>query len=199
MTGAPAGPTDLHASAVSVLAGWAAPDRDQDDLRRTYLEHLLAHDDGMWRTCVPAHLTASLLVLDPDGSHVLLAHHRKGGFWGQFGGHCETGDVSLAAAALREGVEESGLGGLRLVGDGPVDLDRHALSGAFGACGEHLDVRFAAVVAAGARPVVSDESEDVRWFGVEDLPGSAVVDLGRLVERSRAALRGSRIGQSTTS
>lgn len=190
MTGGPGAGPDLHASALAVLEAWAPPDDTQDRLRAAYVEHLLRHRDGMWRTCLPAHLTASLLVLDPDGSHVLLALHGKGGFWGQFGGHCEAGDASLAAAALREGAEESGLPGLRLVGDGPVDLDRHALSGAFGACGEHLDVRFAAVAPAGAQPVVSAESDDVRWFPVSEVPASAVLDIGRLVVRSQAALRG---------
>lgn len=183
----------LHADAVRVLGEWTAPDEAQEQLRRAYLSHLLAHDDAMWRTCVPAHLTASLLVLDSTGTRVLLALHGKGGFWAQFGGHCEPGDSSLAAAALREGVEESGIAGLRLVGAEradrclPVELDRHALSSAFGTCGEHLDVRYVAVAPAGAEPVASAESRDVRWFAVDALPPGAVEDIGRLVQRARAA------------
>ena len=42
-------------------------------------------------SCVPAHLTASAMVLDHAGERVLLTLHRKGGFWGQLGGHCEPG------------------------------------------------------------------------------------------------------------
>jgi hypothetical protein len=76
------------------------------------------------------------------------------------------------------------------VGDGPVDLDRHLLSSAFGACGEHLDVRYAAVAPADGEPVVSDESHDLAWFAVDDLPPAAVADIGRLVERARAAVSG---------
>ena len=104
---------------------------------------LRAHDDGVWRSCVPSHLTASAMVLDSAGERVLLALHRKGGFWAQPGGHCEAADATLADAALREATEESGIDGLRLVGGGPVDLDRHQLSSAFGSCGEHLDVLLA--------------------------------------------------------
>jgi 8-oxo-dGTP pyrophosphatase MutT (NUDIX family) len=141
----------------------------------------------MLRDCVPAHLTASALVLDHAGERVLLTLHRKGGFWGQLGGHCEPQDGTLAAAALREATEESGIAGLRLVGDGPVDLDRHALSTAFGTCGEHLDVRYAVVAPPGAEPVVSEESDDLAWFSAGDLPGTAVEDLARLVRRARAA------------
>jgi 8-oxo-dGTP pyrophosphatase MutT (NUDIX family) len=180
--------TGPHASALQVLRGWVAPDDTQDGLRRAYVRHLVEHHDGLLVTCVPAHLTASLLVVDEPGGRVLLTHHRKGGFWGQLGGHVEAADVSLAAAALREGREESGIEGLRLLADEPVDLDRHRLSSAFGRCGEHLDVRYAAVAPAGAEPVTSAESLDVAWFPVDALPPEAVADLGRLVERTRALL-----------
>jgi 8-oxo-dGTP pyrophosphatase MutT (NUDIX family) len=191
----------LHADALRTLTGWAAPDDPQGLLRSAYVEHLRTHDDGMLRSCVPAHLTASALVLNHTGEQVLLTLHRKGGFWGQLGGHCEPQDDTLAAAALREATEESGIDGLRLVGDAPVDLDRHALSTAFGTCGEHLDVRYAVVAPPGAEPVVSEESDDVAWFSVDqfpagDLPGTAVEDLTRLVQRARAALAQSS-GQSS--
>jgi 8-oxo-dGTP pyrophosphatase MutT (NUDIX family) len=178
----------LHAGALETLRGWVAPDDAQDGLRRAYVQHVLDHDDGMLVTCVPAHLTASALVLDEAGERVLLTHHRKGGFWAQFGGHVETTDASLAAAALREAREESGIEGLRLLTDGPVDLDRHELSSAFGRCGEHLDVRYAAVAPAGAQPVTSAESLEVGWFPVDALPPESVPDIGRLVERARAVL-----------
>ena len=183
----------LHADALRSLTGWAAPDDPQEQLRSAYVEHLRTHDDGMLRSCVPAHLTASALVLDHTGEQVLLTLHRKGGFWGQLGGHCEPQDDTLAAAALREATEESGIDGLRLVVDAPVDLDRHALSTAFGTCGEHLDVRYAVVAPPGAEPVVSEESDDLAWFSIGrfpagDLPGTAVEDLARLVQRARAAL-----------
>ena len=185
--------TPLHADAVRVLTDWAAPDEEQERLRSAYLEHLARHDDGVFVGCVPAHLTASAMVLDHTGERVLLTLHRKGGFWGQLGGHCEPGDASLADAALREAREESGIADLRLVGAAdtvlPVDLDRHQLSAAFGRCGEHLDVRYAAVAPAGAEPVISDESDDLAWFPVDALPAGAVEDLGRLVGRARAALR----------
>jgi 8-oxo-dGTP pyrophosphatase MutT (NUDIX family) len=177
----------LHADALRTLTGWAAPDDPQERLRTAYVEHLRTHDDGMLKSCVPAHVTASVMVLDADAERVLLTLHRKGGFWGQLGGHCEPQDATLAAAALREATEESGIAGLRLVGDAPVDLDRHALSTAFGTCGEHLDVRYAVVAPPGAEPVVSEESDDLAWFPAGALPPAAVDDLGRLVRRARAA------------
>ena len=186
--------SDLHRDAVRVLTGWRAPDDEQERLRTSYVEHLRRHRDGLSRSCVPAHLTASALVVDAAGEHVLLALHRKGGFWAQVGGHCEPGDETLAGAALREATEESGIDGLRVLGPGPVDLDAHRLSGAFGSCGEHLDVRYVVVAPAGAEPVVSDESDDVRWFAWDALPRDAVVDLTRLVSAARE--RFAEVGQS---
>jgi len=177
----------LHGDAVRVLDAWRPDDDEQERLRASYLLHLHDHPDGLSRSCVPAHLTASALVLDATASHVLLTLHRKGGFWSQLGGHCEPSDGTLAGAALREAREESGIADVRLVDDLPVDLDRHALSSAFGSCGEHLDVRYAAVVPMGARPVVSEESHDVAWFPVDALPHGCV-DINGLIARARAAV-----------
>lgn len=183
MTGA------LHADALATLDRWAAPDEAQEALRAAYVEHLSRHPDGMLKSCVPAHVTASAMVLDADAERVLLTLHRKGGFWVQPGGHLEPGDRTLADAALREAVEESGIPDLALLPGGPVDLDRHVLSSSFGTCREHLDVRYAAVAPPGSEPAVSDESHDVAWFGWEALPPEAVEDLDRLVRAARAAVR----------
>lgn len=182
----------LHADALATLRGWSAPDARQDALRSAYVAHLEADDGGVWKDSGPAHLTASAMVLDADGGRVLLTLHRKGGFWAQTGGHLEPGDATLADAALREASEESGVPGLRIVGATPVDLDRHALSSAFGSCREHLDVRYAVVAPPGAEPEVSDESDDVAWFPADALPPGTVEDLGRLVRAAQAALRDDR-------
>ncbi len=141
----------------------------------------------------PAHLTASALVLDETGRRTLLVLHRKAGAWLQPGGHLEAGDSSLAAAALREASEETGLGGaLRLALDGrPADLHRHDLSAAFGRCREHLDVAFLLVAPAAAVPAASEESERVAWFDVDALPPDVVADLPPRLARARALLRAS--------
>ncbi len=177
----------LRADAVSVLQRWAVPDAEQERLRRDYLDHLAAHPDAVAKAGPPAHLTASCVVLDPGGGRVLLTLHRKANEWFQFGGHLEAEDTSLWAAARREGREESGIGTLEPLPD-PVQLDRHTLVGSFGACREHLDVRFAAVAPLGARAVVSAESHDVRWWPVDALPAGTRTELTPLVSAARRAL-----------
>ena len=134
----------LHASAVALLTGWPAPDDRQDEVRRQLVDHLAGHADAMWRSCPDGHLTGSALVLDSTGTRALFTLHPKIGRWLQLGGHCEPGDADLAATALREAVEESGIEGLALL-PGPIDLDIHALQCPKGHPNRHLDVRWLAV------------------------------------------------------
>ena len=173
------GEQGLLADVVRTLTDWTPFDDEQAALRENYLAHLAEHPDGIWRDGPTAHLTASCFVFDPAGERVLLTFHRKGNFWVQFGGHLEPGDTTLAGTSLREGTEESGVAVRMVGGDVPaiVDLNRHALTAAFGRCSEHLDVAYAAVADADAVPAVSDESHDVAWWPVDALPENIVVDL----------------------
>lgn len=176
-----------HADAVATLTHWVAPDAGQERLRASYLQVLADNPDAVRRDGPPAHLTVGCLVIDPSGEHVLLTHHRKADAWYQFGGHIDDGDPGLRAAALRELAEESGLADLTPTAQ-PVHLDRHALPGGFGRCAEHLDVRYAALAPRSATPQVSEESLDVRWWAVRDLPPAAAADLGGLIAAARIAL-----------
>ncbi|HEY8983589.1 MAG TPA: NUDIX hydrolase, partial [Streptomyces sp.] len=155
----------------------------QPDLRDTYLTHLASHPDGMWKSCADGHITASALVIDPTRGRVLLTLHKKLRMWLQMGGHCEPGDTSLAASALREGVEESGIEDLRLLPGGPVRLDRHLTP-----CAWHLDVQYAALAAPDAVEAISDESLDLRWFAYDEVAGVADESVVRLLEETRRRL-----------
>ncbi|MGQ0632109.1 MAG: NUDIX hydrolase [Sporichthyaceae bacterium] len=178
----------LHTDAEAVLRAYQPADPAQAQLQADYLAHLAAHADALDRGCVPAHLTASALILDEGGNRALLMLHRKVRRWLQMGGHCEDGDAALADTAMREAREESGIDDLRLVPGGPVLLDRHGAP-CSPAVEHHLDVMFAAVAPAGASPVSSAESLDLAWFDVDDLPTDTDTAVRALVSAARSRLR----------
>lgn len=174
----------MWSDARAVLDAWSAPDEPQEVLRQQYLQFLAEHPDAMWRACLEGHLTASALVVDESRQHVLLTLHPKVGRWLQLGGHCEPGDGGLREAARREVREESGIDRVRLSRQ-PMRLDRHPVP-----CGgrqsEHLDVQYLAVVPDGATITISDESDDLRWFAVDDLPIGLDASVRALVDAAAA-------------
>jgi 8-oxo-dGTP pyrophosphatase MutT (NUDIX family) len=173
----------LHADAVRTLDAWIAPDPAQESMRLRFLEHLLDHADGLSRSCAPEHITASALIVSPERGEVLLVLHAKAGRWLQTGGHCEPGDPTLAAAALREATEESGIAGLTLTMM-PVRLDRHPAPCRRGVVEKHLDVQYLAIAPPGARPTRSSESLDLAWFPFDALPSPS--DVQHLVSYASA-------------
>jgi len=159
----------LHADTVSVLTSWRQPSPGQESLREAFLGFLAARPDACTRSCAPGHITASALVLSPAGDEVLLTLHPRVGAWLQLGGHCEPGDKTLVGAALREAAEESGIEGLRIEPT-PVHIDVHPITCSLGVPTRHFDVRFLVHAPPGAEAVRSDESLDLRWWPLDDLP-----------------------------
>lgn len=155
------------------LAAWEPVGEAQLALREALQAFLAARpDDGCDRACEPGHLTASALVLDAAGEHTLLTLHPRVGRWIQLGGHCERGDATLRDAALREAREESGMDGLE-IGEHPLHVDVHPVTCSLGIPTRHLDVRYLVRAPAGARPRISDESLDLAWWPVDELPAGS--------------------------
>lgn len=114
------------------------------------------HPDCFERSLLVGHVTGSAWIVSPDRDRVVLIHHRKLDRWFQPGGHAD-GDPNIAAVALREAREETGLTSLRFVGVGkgedtpeppaewpPIfDVDVHPIPARGTVPGHwHYDIRF---------------------------------------------------------
>jgi 8-oxo-dGTP pyrophosphatase MutT (NUDIX family) len=111
----------------------------------------------------PGHITASGLVLAPNGAQILLVHHRRLDRWLLPGGHVEPEDATVAESARREVIEETGA----VLAPDPqprlIGVDVHGIP-AKGSEPYHLhhDLLFS-FRALALDFQVSPESRDVRW------------------------------------
>lgn len=132
----------------------------------------------------PGHVTASGVVLSPDGGQVLLVFHRRLGRWLQPGGHIEASDPTVVAAARREILEETSVA---LDQDAPpvvVGIDVHDIPATVDEPRHlHHDVTFLFLAAQTA--LRSADPQRVVWCPVGELGGYAVDEaLRRSVERA---------------
>ncbi|MET7773290.1 NUDIX domain-containing protein [Nocardia sp. NPDC005366] len=173
----------LHASATALLESWRPIAGAEQSLREAMLAFLGSAPRGCLREHAPGHITASAVVFSHDGSEVLLTLHPRVGRWIQLGGHCEEKDETVADAALREATEESGIDDLYLEPE-LYGAQAHPITCSLGVPTRHLDLLFRITAPAGAVPVRSAESTDLRWWPVDALPENADVLLMPLARRS---------------
>lgn len=134
----------------------------------------------------PGHITATGLVLAPDGEQILLVHHRRLDRWLLPGGHVEPEDATVGDSARREVLEETGvalapesappLAGIDVHGIPPRRKEPFHL--------HHDLLFFFRAIATELR--VSPESRDVLWCAPRDfdrygLPGNVRRAYHRLV------------------
>jgi 8-oxo-dGTP pyrophosphatase MutT (NUDIX family) len=147
-----------HGQLRALLAQRAPVDqREADAIPRilTELERLPAPFD---LDADPTHVTASAVVVGPRGTLLLL--HKRIGLWVQPGGHLDPGE-DLAAAALREAEEETGLT-LAHPRGGPIVVNVDVHPGGRGHT--HLDVRYLLHAGADDPRPPPEESQQVAWF-----------------------------------
>jgi len=172
-SGAPELASDTAHARALVYLGAYDPSEDAQVRTRDEIMHFVQTAPRPFeRENLAGHLTASALIVDPDG-RVLLTHHRKLGRWLQLGGHCD-GDANLVGVALREAIEESGIEELA-IDPRIVDVDIHTIPGRRPSTGRpeepehlHLDCRFVVFAPAGAVEHTSPESIELGWFTPEE-------------------------------
>lgn len=148
---------------------------DEEEVSGHFLSLLSDENDPFSRSRLAGHFTASAWLVDRSGTRVLLTHHRKLGRWLQLGGHAD-GDNDLAAVALLEAQEESGLPDLR-VDRTLFDLDRHWIPERGDVSGHwHYDARYVVHAGADEQYVVSAESLDLAWREIAQVAAGGSAD-----------------------
>lgn len=131
---------------------------------------LLTHDNCFLRTCFPAHITGSALLLNQSGDKILMNYHKSLNRWLSFGGHAD-GEEDIFNVAIRETMEESGLTSFKPISPSFIDLDIHEIP-ANDRKNEpahfHYDVRYVMQMTGHQEPVISDESVKLEWMTFDD-------------------------------
>ncbi len=167
----PSQTASLHDALVRYAQRWP----EEAHLAREFAAFLDEASTVFERIHLAGHFTASSWLVDRGGTRVLLTHHRKLERWLQLGGHAD-GDRDLARVALREAEEESGLTGLRVEPE-IFDLDRHWIPERGDVPGHwHWDVRYVVHAEGGEAYVVSEESHDLAWRGIEEIANDPTSD-----------------------
>lgn len=139
---------------------------DEAETVRRISAFVSRHPDCFHRELTEGHITGSAWIVDRTGRRTLLTHHKKLDIWVQLGGHAD-GQSDIAAVAMREAVEESGIANLHLLSPEIFDIDIHIIP----ARGDesvhfHYDCRFL-IRADDEDYTVSDESHDLAWIEMD--------------------------------
>jgi 8-oxo-dGTP pyrophosphatase MutT (NUDIX family) len=110
------------------------------------------------------------LIVDESQGFVLLTHHAKLNRWLQPGGHAD-GDEDVIAVATREAHEETGLKSIELISPKILDIDIHSIPARKEfPMHDHYDIRFLFQASKSEPFIITEESHDLAWISVSDLP-----------------------------
>lgn len=163
----------MHRTNILTLLDEYQPlDQDEQTYKEQIIEFITNHDDCFKRSQTKGHITGSAFLLNKQGSHVLLMHHKKLDDWFQLGGHCD-GQEDVLAVAIKEAQEESGITAIEPVLTSIFDIDIHRIpANSKEQEHYHYDIRFLLQVTSDEQVQQNSESKELRWIdqSMENIP-----------------------------
>ena len=158
-----------------IIAGFQPGDGREAAEQRTMLEIIAQQGDALLhRSSALAHMTASAIIVNRSRTKTLMAFHRIYNSWAWTGGHAD-GESDFEAIARREAQEETGIEGLRRLGNGAASIEilpvwAHKKRGQDVGSHLHLNVSYL-FEADDALPlrVAQDENSAVGWIEIDKL------------------------------
>lgn len=156
------------------LVAYLIRNMDEVDRLADLVDQVREEGDAIFeRTNMRGHITASMLVLNHERTHALMIEHLAHKLWLQPGGHVETCDDSLHAAALREVEQETGAKFVIITQQLPLDIDTHFIPARPNKDeGEHCHHDFLYLGQAPQNTTLTaqeDEVGGVKWVPLTDL------------------------------
>jgi 8-oxo-dGTP pyrophosphatase MutT (NUDIX family) len=151
---------------LSSLYSFTPESKEKERTLNDMIKFINNNEDCFSRRNIAGHVTGSAWLT--SGDSVLLTHHKKLNKWLQLGGHCD-GDPDVFGVAKREAIEESGILDIYPNSREIFDIDIHYIPSNAKEKGHyHYDVRYHFETAQ-KKYTVSHESNDLRWFSIEEL------------------------------
>lgn len=179
---------------------YTAYNEQEERDRKMMLQFMERNKDYLERTNETAHFSASLWVVNPSGTKVLMAYHNIYRAWSWIGGHAD-GEEDLKQVAMRELLEETGVKHAWLALEEIFSLesltvDGHEKRGVYVPSHLHLNVTYLAVTKEDEELTVKpDENSGVRWFETEEALAICSEEwmvervYRKLVEKSRRVIK----------
>lgn len=147
-------------------------EQEQRD-KELMLQYMESNSDYLSRENQIAHFTASIWTVNKERTKTLMVYHNLYDSWSWIGGHAD-GIEDLAAVALRELQEETGVGNATLVSKEMFSLevltvDGHIKKGCYVPSHLHFNVTYLAEADENEELVVnSAENQAVKWWTFEE-------------------------------
>lgn len=150
------------------------PYNEQEEAdKAVILAFLNEAEDAFLRANLKAHMTASAWVINKRRTKVLMVYHRIYDSWSWTGGHAD-GETDLAAVALREVTEETGVKNVKPVMNDIFSLevltvDGHEKRGQYVPSHLHMNVTYLLEADdTESLTVCEEENKGVKWFTPEE-------------------------------